>query len=300
MTRCLPRLLMLGALGFCAAARAQDVVRSDEALASQRPEAWAMRYFTAATTMTAFGVAPDLQPGEVRLGLELGAIPRLDAAQRQVGFNGLKREDLNKVPVFGRARAWVGLPGRLVAELGYTPPLEINGARARDLLAVALSRRLLERGDVVLSARLLGQHGAVEGDITCPADLAGDTDPVRNPYACGAPSRDRMELASYGAEATLGGGVERWPWHATLGVLRMEPEVQVDALTFGFRDRSRLTSRGNQSYLAVGAGHVAGPWQLRVELLYVPLRVQRMDDARARTDALVSLRVQLARDVVRR
>lgn len=295
MPRILPLLLWPALLGCSATGHAQEVIRNDEYLAGHRPEAWAMGYFTGASTMAAFGLPPDLAPGDIRLALEMGSLPHLDQAQRRVGFNGEKLEDLNKSPVFGRARIWAGLPGKFVAELGYTPPLAIGGARPRDLFAVAISRRIFEREGHALSLRLLGQHGAVTGDFTCPAALAGIGDPSLNPYGCDARSKDRVELNAYGAEATFGRITPGPQWHATLGLLRMEPEVQVDALTFGFRDRSRLVSRDNQPYFAVGAGHQGLRWGLRAELLYVPLRVQRSPGERVETDALVSLRVQLSR-----
>ena len=299
----MPRLLtrLLVSCAFCAAAavQAQEVIHEDEYLDAQRPEAWAMRHFTSATTMTAFGPPPDLAPGDARVALELGSLPHLDGRQRRVGFTGSKAEDLNKSPAFGRARLWIGLPGRLVAEFGYTPPLEIGGARTRDLMAAALSRRVFERNGYALSVRMSGQHGAVTGDITCPAALAGITDASRNPYGCEAPSRDRLELNAYGADATFGRTAPGWQWHATLGMLRMEPEVQVDSLTFGFRDRSRLVSRGNQGYVALGVGHEGARWGLRAEVLYVPLRVQRAAAEPVETDALLSLRVQVSR-VLRR
>jgi len=295
MPRALPLLLLPALLGCSMASHAQEIIRNDEYLAGHRPEAWAMGYFTAASTMTAFGLPPDLAPGDVRLALEMGSLPHLDQSQRRVGFNGEKLEDLNKSPVFGRARMWVGLPGKIVAELGYTPPFAIGGARPRDLFAVAASRRIFEREGHALSLRVLGQHGAVTGDFTCPAELAGVADPALNPYGCDARSRDRVELNAYGAEATFGRITRGTQWHATAGVLRMEPEVQVDALTFGFRDRSRLDARDNQPYFAVGAGHEGPLWGLRAELLYVPLRVQRSPGNKVETDALLSLRVQLSR-----
>lgn len=298
MPRALPLLLWPALLG-CSAAHAQEVIRNDEYLAGHRPEAWAMGVFTSASTMTAFGPPPDLAPGEIRLALEMGSLPHLDQAQRRVGFNGEKLEDLNKSPVFGRARVWVGLPWKIVAELGYTPPFAIGGARPRDLLAVAASRRIFGREGHALSLRVLGQHGAVTGDFTCPAELAGVADPSLNPYGCDAPSKDRVELNVYGAEVTFGRTAPGPQWHATMGLLRMEPEVQVDALTFGFRDRSRLASRDNQPYFAVGAGREGPRWGLRAELLYVPLRVQRSLGSKVETDALLSLRVQLSRAVRR-
>lgn len=276
--------------------QAQDVFADRELLASERPEAWAMNYFTATTFMTAFGETPALQSGQWDLALEFGHIPHLDESQRTVGFNGFKNEDLNKSPVFGRARVTVGLPGRWVAELGYTPSVTIDGLQAHDLFALAFARRWIDRDRFTLSARVFGQHGSATGDITCPGELAGDPDPLRNPYGCEAASRDAIRLRYYGVDITPAWSRGAWRWHATLGVVRTEPEVQVDALTFGFRDRSQLLTRDVVPYLAVGFNHPLGArWYAGVEVLYVPLSVRREADADTDTeqDPLVSLRIRV-------
>ena len=183
---------------------AQTVFRDDELLAPDRPESWAMNYFAASSLMTAFGESPTLETGNWEAALELGHIPRLSDAQQRVGFAGFKNEDLNRSPVFGRLRLTLGLPAGWVAELGYTPPLTIDGTRPRDLVALAVGRRVFERGEFTLSARVLGQHGTVKGDVTCPGELAGVEDGEQNPYGCQAPSNDRLTLNYYGIDLTSG------------------------------------------------------------------------------------------------
>ena len=157
--------LLLGAWLLCCSAHAgaQAVVKADEHLAPDRPEAWAMNYFAAASLLTSFGQTAALAPGRWGVALELGHIPRLGDAQQRVGFNGLKTEDLNKSPVFGRLRLQVGLPADWVAELGYTPPLTVDGVRSHDLVALAMGRRIIERGRYALSVRAVGQHGDEHG-----------------------------------------------------------------------------------------------------------------------------------------
>jgi hypothetical protein len=96
---------LLATLLFCnLCARAQTIVHNDEHLASDRPEAWAMNYVAASTFMTAFGATPTLAAWRWGVVLDLGDIPRLSEAQQRVGFNGIKQEDLNKSPIFGRIR----------------------------------------------------------------------------------------------------------------------------------------------------------------------------------------------------
>jgi hypothetical protein len=282
-------LLLLGQ-----AAPAQTVVENNQSLAPDTPEAWAMRYFAGVTLMTSFGEAADLAPWRWNLALDGGGIPRLSDAQQRVGFGGFKNEDLNKSPVFGRLRVGIGLPYAWVAELGYTPPLEINGSRPRNLLALAIGRRLVERDAFTFSMRALGQVGNVQGDITCPARLAGVTDPLQNPYGCQAPSQDSFTTDYYGADATLGWDAGHWKWYASAGIARSRLSVQVDAIVFTSHDRSRLTSNGNLPWFTIGVRRDLDPqWSLAAELLYVPLEVRRPPSFSLDRDPLASVRVQL-------
>lgn len=273
---------------------AQTVVRNNETLMSDRPEAWAMNYVVASTLMTAFGESPVLAPGRWIVALDLGLIPRLSATQQRVGFNGSKEEDLNKSPVFGRLRLSLGLPAGWVAELGYTPPVAINGTRPRDLVALAVGRRLIEGDNWTLSTRVFGQHGAAQGEITCAARLAGISDPAQNPYGCQAASNDQIALNYYGVDATTGWRLGDWDWHAGLGVVRTELAVQVDALVFAVRDRSYLVARGVMPYVAIGPSYqLDAHWSFGAEVLYVPLSVRRTLDGPRKSDPFTSLRLQL-------
>ena len=286
-------LLICFLLGSPVAA-AQAVVRNDEHLAFDRPEAWAMNRSAASTLMTAFGEAPALAAGRWSVAFDLGHIPRLGEAQQRVGFNGIKREDLNKSPVFGRMRFMLGLPGHWVAELGYTPPLTINGTQPRDLVAIAVGRRVFERDRFTLSVRAFGQHGRVRGDITCPGRLANVSDRQQNPFDCRAPSDDHVALNYYGAELTSGWAAGSWHAYAGIGAVRTELAVQVDALTFDVRDRSRLVARGTLPFATIGGSRdLSAHWNMGAELLHVPLRVRRGPDATRENDPLTSLRLQL-------
>jgi hypothetical protein len=275
-------------------APAQTVIEDNRSLASDTPEAWAMRYFAGTTLMTSFGETARLAPWRWNIAFDLGSIPHLSDAQQRVGFGGFKNEDLNKSPVFGRLRLALGLPGDWVAELGYTPPLEIGGSRARNVVALAVGRRLFDSDAFTLSIRALGQVGRVQGDITCPARVAGVTDPLQNPEGCRAPSQDTFTTNYYGIDATAGWEAGEWKWHAGAGIVRTQLSVQVDALVLASRDRSRLTSDGNLPWLTIGARRELGPrWSLAAELLYVPLDVRRPPDFSRSNDPLTSVRAQL-------
>jgi len=291
-TRNLRIALALAALSLLADARAQTVIHADEDLSRYRPEAWAMNYVAASTLMTSFGATPPLAPGQWQAGGDLGHIPRLSDSQQQVGFIGTKQEDLNRSPVFGRIRAMVGLPAGFVLEGGYTPPLTIDGTQPRDVFALAVGKRVYERNDWSVSLRGFGQVGRVHGDITCPARLANL--PVEeNAYGCREPSDDRILLNLYGADATAAYRRGDWSFHGTLGAVRSDLEVQVDALVFENHDRSKLTASGSWPYLAAGASYdLDRCWKLAAEILYVPLKVQRDLDGPTERDPLTSLRLR--------
>jgi len=273
-------------------AGAQMVVHNDEHLAADRPEAWAMNYVTASTFMTAFGEGPPLAPGQWSIAAELGLIPRLSDTQQRVAFNGFQDADLNKSPVFGRLRLTAGLPAGWFAELGYSPELVINGSRPRDLFALAVGHRLFEWRRWAVSMRAFGQHGAAEGDITCPSPLADIADLQKNPSGCKAPSDDRIALNYYGADVTAAWHFEPWSLYADVGAVRTEPVVQVDALVFTLHDRSRLTARDVLPYVAVGASHDFGThWTVGAEALYVPLAVRRDSNRDREQDPFTSVRL---------
>lgn len=292
------------------AATAQILVEGHERLADDRPEAWAANRATAASVMTAFGDAtPD--PGRWRIAAELAEIPWLDADDRRVGFNGNKEEDLNKSPVFGRLRGLVGLPHGFAAELAWTPPLQYHGAGAQDLWAAAVSKRWILPADVALTLRGFGQHGHIDGDITCPARLAGIESFEQNPYGCQAPSNDRVSLNHHGLEATFAGG-DTWRWHVGAGVIRNEAQVQVDALVYDARDRTRLVVRDTLPYVTLGVRHALGErFSLAAELLHMPMERRvgaghphshepgeaHEDDRPLVSDPYTGLRLQIAWDV---
>jgi hypothetical protein len=288
-------VLLLAVLLFCASgARAQVTVHTNENLDSNRTEAWAMKYFAASSLMTMFGETPALAPWRWGVAGDLGYIPKLSEMEQRVGLHGVKHEDLNRSPVFGRLRILLGLPGEFVATLGYTPPVTIAGTKARDLFALAIARRLYDRDDFSVSMQFFGEHGRAQGDVTCPKRLAGNPDLEQNPYGCQAPSNDTIKLNYYGLEVTTAWTNDSWHAHLSAGAVRTEFAVQVDAYTFGVHDRSLVVSRGSMPFYTAGVSKdLDAHWNLGAEVLYVPLYVQRVPDTPSQNDSLTSVRLQL-------
>ncbi|MCB1888908.1 MAG: hypothetical protein KDH20_14965 [Rhodocyclaceae bacterium] len=298
MVRAVPVVLAwaLLAAASLSPAFAQQVFEDEQRVGAETPEGWAMSFMTASTLLTGIGGLPALAPGRIALAAELATIPRLSDAQRQVGFAGEKAEDLNKSPLFGRLRAWIGLPAGLVGEVAYTPDIEVNDVRAKRLFALAVGRGFHATPDLQVSVRGFIQRGRARGDITCPAGLAGNPDPAENPFGCAARSEDELRLNYVGADLGLswqpepeGLGV-----HLGAGVARLSPSVQVHAPLLGDAlDRSRLYTRRYVRYFSVGLGsHIQRNVDWQAQVLYVPLEVARGGASRD-NDAYWSLRLLL-------
>jgi hypothetical protein len=280
---------------------AQTVVETSESLPMTRPEAWAMAWMSQGTAFQGFGPATARRPGALAIGGELGQLPHISSARRRVGFDGTKPEDLNKSPVFGRVRAWVGLPAGFTLELGWTPPLSIGGARAHRMVAVALERPLWRHGDWMGGIRFAHRRGEVRGDITCSRTVAAEPPgSSENPFGCRAPSHDRFRERADSVELTtalaLAGG--RLHPFASITGTRLRVATQVDAEVFGVVDRSRLHARDTIGSAAAGVMVDAGAgWEWTLGLQWTPLDVRRQGQLHAQSDDLWSLRFMLRRSL---
>lgn len=261
---------------------AQPVISPTETVDFDRPEAWAMKYFASVTLLTGFGPPRDREPGSVEIALESGWIPHLSEPERTVGFNGIKTEDLNRSPAFVRPRVIVGLPGKVSLIAGWVPPVEVDGLEA-NLFALGFERPLVERDAWGLGARLYGQVGSIEGDLTCSEpEIRFEPGSERNPFGCQAPSDDEADLAYAGFELVgsreLAG--DRAPrLHLGLAANWHDHEFQVDALTFGFRDRTLLLADGWTWSVNAGATWpLTASTRLGVQAFYSPLSVDRPVD----------------------
>jgi hypothetical protein len=294
-TVCCIAFCLLAALA--PAAMAQPVFRADEDLGFDRPEAWALKYFASVSLASGFGVPAERRPGDVDLAFEVGWIPSIEGDDARVGFRGTKQEDLDKAPILARPRLTVGLPSRFTLEVGWVPPVEVFDAKP-NIVTVALGRPLWVGPTWRAGARLHGQAGTIESDITCPADVAarGLGDLEGNPFGCEAPSRDEVDLGLVGlelaAERDAGGD---WVPYGAVGITSLDLEFQVDALTNGFRDLSLLTASGPQWHAVAGIRWHGHPrTTFGVELFYSPLEVERVEGAGSETDALVNVRALVA------
>lgn len=256
----------------------------------ERPESWAMKYYTSVSLLTGLGVPGAVGEGNIALGFEGGFIPTLSDEQRRVGFNGTKLEDLNKTSAFGRIRFTLGLTRDAELTLAYVPPVELNGAKP-NLFAAAVGVPVYRGDGFRVGGRIYGQIGSVSGDFTCDAKTAalGD-DPVRNPYGCNEASDDTTDQVYIGLDlgvaAELSSPVEPY---FTVGLNRFQTKFETHAITAGTLDNSTFETSG---FTFHGAGGVLVELNERFlvsgELFYSPLMVQRPGETSASSDGLLN------------
>jgi hypothetical protein len=282
-----------------ASALAQPVLDFAEELDAERPEAWAMRWFSAALEPTGFGAPERRDPGAVGVGFEVGWLPHLSKAERTVGFSGTKTEDLNRTPLVGRIRADVGLGAGFTLGAGWIPPIELDGAEG-NLVSAWLERPLYESDRIRLGATLVATTGEVDGDFTCDEEsVAAGDDPVGNPYSCESVSKDEIQFDSWGVELAAAwrfSGPAELEAHLAAAYRELDSEFHVDARWDGLIDRSILLYDGSDYTIAAGLARRLGErTRLAGEVVYVPLDVVRdpLGRAPSENDALLNVRLLL-------
>ena len=296
-----PLLIGLVCLFFSAASGqilAQTVIDGTEHLSSDRPEAWAMNYYTSVTLLAGLSVPRSREFGSIEVGAELDWVPQLSDAQRRVGFDGTKEEDLNKAPVFGRLRVTIGLPGRFALTLSYLPPIRIFGVKP-NLLAFALERPLYESDPWTIGMRMYGQIGDVEGAFTCPGDVVKyPPGSPQNLYGCEKKSADKSTQAYGGLEFSGAYRIEQagglTPYIAVAGNF-LDTEVRVNAQTYGVLDHRHLAAQTWTFSLSAGFAYpLADKLKLSVGMFYSPLWVTRPPATTSENDGLVNVRALLS------
>jgi hypothetical protein len=274
------------------AAQAQQTIRDVVPLAFDRPESWAMKYFTALSLPTAMGPPERLGGGTVEVGFEGAFVPQLSDDERRVGFDGTKLEDVNRTRLLGRFRATVGLSAATSLELAYVPPITVSGATPH-ILGVAIGRPFALSPNWQLGLRLFGQLGTMKGDITCGAnEAAAGPDLVRNPYLCQAASTDELKQRLLGVEVSTAYGRGRWRPYVGVSVSYLDLQFQVNALYAGLIDHTLQTTNGETVSLTAGLGLTPfRHWRLAAELFYSPLSVVRPPKVSSQNDGLLNGRV---------
>jgi hypothetical protein len=273
---------------------AQEQLKSTEHLDADRPEAWAMSYFSSLSLLAGLGTPRTRDPGSFEIGFEADWIPKLGKSLKRVGFNGRKEEDLNKAPIFMRPRLMLGLPWKFALTLSYLPPIEVFGVEP-NLFAFALERPLYERDPWTIGVRAYGQIGEIRGAFTCPSDVAKF--PVGSPqnlFGCEKKSNDIVTQRYGGLEFSGSYRIERLrgltPYIAVAGNF-LDHKFRVRARTFGFADRRRLLADAWTFSASAGVTYpLTERLSVSVGLFYSPLWVTRPPDTSSQNDPLFNVR----------
>jgi hypothetical protein len=268
-------------------------------VAFDSPEGWAMAHNLASALNLGTGPAEHHGLFSWKIEAELASIPHLSKEQQRIGFGGFKPEDMNKSPVFGRARISVALPAAVTAELSWTPPLEIDGAKPESLFGLALERELVSIGAWRLGGRLQAVRGHASADVTCSRDVAANAPgSPSNLFGCSGPSVDRLRMHQQGAEVMLSrsmfdGRLQPFVAYATT---HFRPFVEVEAPLFDSQHFWELQSSGSVDTMTLGARVAITPvWQSSVAFSYTPLSVIRPRMDNRQNDDFWSLRISVAR-----
>jgi hypothetical protein len=242
-------------------------------------EAKLLAFFATPIAFSPGGIADGLSPWRFRVAFEATYVPSpgREMQQPEACYGVRKTENTDLSPVFPRPRVAVGLPGGLVLEASYLPPIEVADAEP-NLGSVALSRPFTVRSsedgsNLSLIIRAHGTLGRVRGSITCPEENIQQSNPGGACYGEEA-SEDTYEPNMFGGELALAreGAGERWGAYATGGVTLLRPRFQVGFQYLGGTfDDTKIEV--DMTRLAVGAGawyRVANAAAITGELYSVP------------------------------
>jgi opacity protein-like surface antigen len=287
--------LVLGVGAAVPARAAQLVVGETETIDFDRPESWGMSYYASLALLTSMGAPQKRAAGRVDLGFEGGHVPQLSDEQRRLGYNGTKLEDVNKTRFFGRVRASVGIGQGFALELGWTPPVEVGGARP-NIVAAALGRPFELSPSLLAGVRAFGQVGTITADITCSAsEVAAADDVERNPFRCVEPSHDESRQKVVGLELVLGyDGARRFKPYAGVGLKYLDLEFRVNAVYSGglVEDHGVQLTSGTTVSATAGLTFAANErFRVTAELFYSWLRVARPPSRNSANEGLLNTRV---------
>jgi len=276
--RAIRRIVALTAVVFTASSASAQTGATCEP-PKESNEAQLLAFFATPIAFSPGGMLEGLRPGQIRVGFEAAYVPSpsREIQQPEACYGIKKTENTNLSPVFPRPRVAIGLPGGVVLEGSYLPPISVADAEP-NLGSVALSRpwRLRgsdEQGHVDVLLRAHATFGWVRGSITCPEKNLQQDDPGAACYGT-EKSHDTYKPNMFGGEGVLvrQGAAERWGAYGSGGVTMLRPRFQVgfQYLNGGFDDTK---IRVDMARLAVGTGawyRVSSAAAVTAELYSVP------------------------------
>jgi len=197
-------------------------------------EAKLLAFFATPIAFSPGGIVEGLAPWRVRVGLEASYVPSPSKEMQQPDacYTVKKTENTNLSPVFPRPRVTIGLPGGLLLEGSYLPPIKVADAKPNlGSFALSYPRRLSgdeAHGTLSLLLRAHATLGKVEGSITCPKEDLQTNDPSAACYGT-TESSDTYKPNMFGGEVGLAkqSAGDRWGAYVSTGVTWLRPRFQV-------------------------------------------------------------------------
>ena len=256
---------------------------SSEEVSFSSPEGWGMSYMSAASLNLSDSFPASLDLGEVVITGEISTIPKLNREQQKIGFGGLKYEDLNKSPLFGRGKLKIGFYWDSVLELSYTPPLEIKGAKPNNLWGIALAKPIISNDSMNLGIRYYRLSGNAVADVTCSENTVNQPlYTAGNPSGCISVSKDRIDLGHQGFEILLTRNHinEKFKPYISLASTKIDSSVKIDAQLELSREIAFVQTSGTINTLSFGLNYkISDNWQFNLGTSYTPLDVNRPSPA---------------------
>jgi hypothetical protein len=197
-------------------------------------EAKLLAFFATPIAFSPGGIVESVASWRVRVGVEASYVPSpsREMQQPEACYTVKKTENTNLSPVFPRPRVTIGLPGGLMLEGSYLPPIKVADATPNlGSFALSYPRRLSgdeEHGMLSLLLRAHATLGKVEGAITCPKEDLQTTDPSAACYGT-SESSDTYKPNMFGGEVGIAkqSAGDRWGAYASTGVTWLRPRFQV-------------------------------------------------------------------------
>ena len=164
-------------------------------------------------------------------------------------------------------------------EVSYTPPLELKGAKPKNLWGIALSKQVINNDKLNLGLRYYNLSGKAVADVTCsqktvnqPLYTAG------NPSGCISTSKDKIDLGHQGFEIILASKnsvLNFSPW-VSFATTKIDSSVRIDAQLELSREIAYVSTEGTLSTLNFGLNYpLSDKWVLNLGTSYTPLDANR-------------------------
>jgi hypothetical protein len=232
-------------------------------------EARTMASFAVPLAFSASQAPAPVEPWRIDVGVEVAYIPKVDDATATPTIcrpdkTGPENTDL--LFALPRPRLQVALPGRVILEGSWVPPIRVSDVKA-NLFGVALTR-VGELRQVLIALRVHATLGKVEAPITCDEGALTDSS---SPCYRGTRSNDSFHPNVLGAQLAVSWRLGSLRPYLGAGYNHLAPRFRVNYTNqFGSVDRTRVVVDLDRGALFAGATWTANRFLLSGEIYSAP------------------------------